>query len=424
MSLTKAGYIPRIVDNRLSMMLDTFGAVCVEGPRGCGKTWTSLNKANSEFDVADPSNNYSNRALVSNNVEYAFKGDTPHLIDEWQEFPSIWDATKAKVDDDRMNGRFILSGSSTPVTKGILHSGIGRIGSMRMRTMSLRESGDSDGSVSLSSLFQGRDVFTETREVTLEDLMYLTLRGGWPRQLGSTVESAQMYAKDYVDKLIKDASRLDKNRDEKKMGMFVRSLARNESTVASNTRIAEDTAEYDDEAVSEQSVVEYNSVLRRMFIVEDQPAFSTNARSPVKVGKKPKRHLTDPSLAAAALGLNMERLMRDLRTFGYLFESLCVRDLSIYAEADGGSVYHYRDDRGREANAVVEWKDGRWGAFEMKTGTDGIEEGAMSLKKVRKVYEDQGWPLPDFLCVICGTAPAAYRRQDGVYVVPITCLGP
>lgn len=383
-----------------------------------------LNKANSVFAVADPANIYSNRALVSSNIEYAFRGVSPHLIDEWQEFPSIWDATKMKVDESRENGRFILTGSSTPVTKGVYHSGTGRIGSLRMRTMSLRESGDSDGSVSLSSLFQGEDVFTEVREVTLEDLMYLTMRGGWPRQLGSSIESAQIYVKDYVDKLIRDASRLDKNRDEKKMNMFVRSLARNESTVVSNTRIAEDASEYDDETISEQSVVEYNNVLRRMFLIEDQPAFSTNPRSPIRVGKKPKRHLTDPSLAAAAMDLDTEKMMRDLRTFGYLFESLCVRDLSIYAEADGGSVYHYRDDKGREADAIVEWRNGRWGAFEIKTGTDKIEEGATSLKKVRKVYEDQGWPLPEFLCIICGTAPAAYRRQDGIYVVPITCLGP
>lgn len=414
----------RIADRRLARMLEVFGAVCVEGPRGCGKTWTSLNMSNSAFMIADPTDNFANRQLVSNNVEYAFRGDTPHLIDEWQEFPHIWDATKIKVDDSRMNGRFILTGSSTPVNKGVYHSGTGRIGSMRMRTMSLFESGDSDGSVSLASLFDGADIFTDVKTISLEDIISLTVRGGWPRLIGTDAGSALEVHKDYVMKTVRDASRLEGGCDETKMTMVFRSLARNEGTVASNATIARDVAEFEDDTVTDQTVSKYIELLKRVFVVEDQPSFNANARSSVKVGKSPKRRLTDPSLAVATMGLNEERLMRDLRTFGYLFESMCIRDLNIYAEASGGSVYHYRDDKGREADAVVEWSDGRWGAFEIKTGTDKIDEGVRSLMKVRKVYENQGWPLPEFLCVICGTAPAAYRRDDGVYVVPITCLGP
>lgn len=425
MSLTEKGYMPRLADRTLSLMLETFGAVCVEGPRACGKTWTSLNQANSVIRISDPADNFANRALVSNNVEYAFRGKTPHLIDEWQEFPSIWDATRMKVDKSTEKGRFILTGSSTPVTKGVLHSGAGRIGSMRMRTMSLFESKDSDGSVSLESLFNGSDVFSEIRTTTLEDIIDLTLRGGWPMNLGHSVPNATLMNQDYLGKVIRDASKLDgKSRDENRMRMFVRSLSRNESTIVSNSTICDDISEYDDETVSEQSISSYTEILTRMFIIENQPAFSVNPRSPVRVGKKPKRHLTDPSLAAAAMGLNREKLMRDLRTFGYLFESLCVRDLGIYAASFGGSVYHYHDDKGREADAVVETPDGRWGAFEIKTGTDRIEEGATSLKRVEKLFDDQGWQKPEFLCVICGTAPAAYRRSDGVYVVPVTCLGP
>lgn len=424
MTLAKKGYRPRIADIRLSKMLDVFGAVCVEGPKYCGKTWTSLNHANSAFFVSDPTENFLNRSLVSSNVEFAFRdAKSPHLIDEWQEFPSIWDATRMKVDENGREGQYILTGSSTPTVKGVLHSGAGRIGNLTMRTMSLFESGDSDGAVSLSSLFEGEDVFTEIRKVERQHIVDLTIRGGWPGLIGKDPESASTMNRDYVSKIIKEASVLDgRRRDLGKMDAFFRSLARNESTVVSNTTLATDMEKYDDESMSEQTVSEYLDVLSRMFMINDQPSFSTNFRSPVRVGKKPKKHLADPSLAAAAMGLDRDRLMRDPRTFGYLFESLCIRDLDIYASAIGGSVRHYRDSNGHEVDAIVENGDGRWGMFEVRTGTEGIEDGVRSLRRAEKVYIDQGWPLPEFLCVICGTASAAYRRQDGVYVVPITSL--
>lgn len=424
MTLTKEGYRPRIVDAELSRKLNVFGAVCVEGPKWCGKTWTSLNHANSAMMIADSSNNFANRALVSSNVDYAFRGDTPHLIDEWQEFPSLWDATKMRVEGGA-RGLYILTGSSTPVTKGVSHSGAGRIGQVRMRTMSLYESGDSDGSVSLSSLFGRPELSTEISEVTLEDIIDLTLRGGWPSSIGLPADDAMLISEDYIAKTVKEASTLDnKNRDANKILMLVRSLARNESTVVSNTTLCSDIKEYEDEEVSEQTTSSYLNVLSRLFMVENQPSFSTNKRSPVRVGKKPKRHLTDPSLAAAAMGMTTESARRDLRTFGYLFEGLCVRDLSVYSSSFKGSVRHYRDDKGREIDAVVEMPDGRWGAVEIKTGTDGIEDGARSLEKACKVFRDNDWGEPEFMCILCGTAPAAYRRQDGIYVIPPTRLGP
>ena len=382
----------------------------------------SLNHSDSVMYVSDPENNFQNKALIKADISYALKGSRPHLIDEWQDVPSIWDAVRFEVDKTAENGRFILTGSSTPKFKGVSHSGAGRIGTLRMRTMSLFESGDSDGSVSLNGMFDSSAKNGEPVKRSLEHLIALTVRGGWPKTIGMSADAAALVMKDYFETCKKDASRLDdKMRDSEKMGMLIRSLARNESTTASDQTIKKDMMAYDGENISDVTLADYLDSLRRIFLIDDQPAFSPNFRSSVRVGKTPKRHLTDPAVAAAALSLTAEKLLNDLNTYGFLFEAMCERDLQIYTEANGGKLFHYRDGRGREIDAMIERADGRLGAFEIKLGTDRIDEGAENLLAVSDMMASEGTVL-SVLCVICGMAPCAYRRTDGVYVVPITSL--
>jgi predicted AAA+ superfamily ATPase len=375
--------------------------------------------------VGDPENNFENRRLISINTSYALDGDIPHLIDEWQEIPPIWDAVRFETDKTSQKGRYILCGSSTPCRKGVMHSGTGRIGTVRMRTMSLFESGNSDGSVSLSGLFNSRFENTIPRKTSLDHLIGLTVRGGWPGTIGMNVKEAATAVGRYpVSVSNNDASRLDgKDRNARKIQMLMRSLARNESTVVSDKTIRRDMKEHDDEDISDVTVAEYVSVLDRLFMLDEQPAFNPNLRSSVRVGKSPKRHLADPSISVAVLELTPKMLFDDLRTYGFMFEAMCERDLGIYSEANGGRLFHYRDSNGREIDAVVEMPDGRWGAFEIKLGTDGIDEAAEKLLKMKKFIESysEGRP-PSVLCVISGLSSGAYVREDGVYVVPITAL--
>jgi uncharacterized protein len=425
MTLTQRGYHPRLIDKELTSMLETFGAVCIEGPRWCGKTWSSLNQSNSVIYVDDPSNDSRVLKLVSMDVNYALDGDAPHLIDEWQRFPPIWDAVRRSVDDRGRRGQYILTGSSVPDFTGVSHSGAGRIGRMRMRTMTLYESGDSDGSVSLKGLFDDAPMKIIPSDATLDRLIYLTIRGGWPAAIGLSAENAQRIARGYIEDTARfDVSRIGGiRRDYQKMMQFIRSLARNESTIASYPTLAKDVSDNEKETISLMTVTDYSNTLEALYLTNDQPAFDPNFRSSVRVGKSVKRHMVDPSLAVAALDMTVESVLSDLRTFGFLFEALCERDLQVYAQAIGGKLYHYRDGKGREIDAVVELSDGRWGAFEIKLGTDQIDKAAASLLKIRKMAdEDPTARIPSLLCVICGLAPCAYKRDDGVYVVPITSL--
>ncbi len=432
MSMKPEGYRPRLIEKELDMKMGMYGTVCIEGAKACGKTWTGLSRAKSVFDLNDSRDNYLNLKRAQTDVGFAFEGEEPRLIDEWQECPRIWDAAESITDKSSENGRFILTGSSTPVSKGAMHDGTGRIGTVRMRPMSLFESGDSKGTVSLSGLFDGEFVLDEPSQNTLEKLVGLTVRGGWPMALGLSERQYVQYSRDYIGKVIRNASAMDGiGRNEAKMRMLVKSLARNESVIAGNGAISSDAtdAEYGHWgtgkkrlSVSEQTVPVYSSVLERMFIVDNQPAFSFNARSSVRVGKSPKRHLVDPSLSIAALELTPKKLMSDLNTYGFMFESMCFRDLRIYAEAHGGSVSHYRDDRGKEIDAIVQNYEGDYGAVEIKLGEGQVDEAAENMLKLRKRFENDGLPLPKFMCVICGTAAGSYRRPDGVYVVPITHL--
>ncbi len=426
MTLRKDGYRDRLVDNTIGDYLKTFGAISIEGPKWCGKTWTGLNHSNSVIFIDDPRGGFNNRRLSELDPEFALKGKNPHLIDEWQDVPPLWDAVRHKVDASGKKGMYILTGSATPNRKNISHSGAGRIGKVRMHTMSLYESGDSNGEVSLLDLFEKpwkENKFTE--DIKLEKLVDLIVRGGWPGVLGIKTKSAMDLTKGYLEAILDDDIRTIDGiqRDGRKMLMLLKSLARNESTVVSNNTLIRDMSEIGDEKISYPTLSDYLDVLKRLYIIVEQPAFNPNLRSSVRVGKSPKRRFIDQSLAIASLGATPEMLIKDLNTLGFMFESLCMRDLTVYAESFGGKIHHYRDSEGREIDAVVELSDGRWGAFEIKLGANQIDKAAENLLKFDEITSrDQKSKRPSVLCVICGLTPAAYKRDDGVYVIPITAL--
>ncbi len=421
----KEKYKQRTIDVQVERYLKNFGAVCIEGPKWCGKTWTSSYHSKSEFLIGDPRNNFQNRQLAEVSPAIVLEGETPRLIDEWQEVPPIWDAVRYTVDQRGKKSQFILTGSSTPNKKGVLHSGAGRIGKLRMRTMSLYESGDSSGKVSLKELCSGRILQSLTGEIDLHDLIYYVVRGGWPGNLGVSAEDAQILPASYINAIIDDdAQRIDNIKyDKDKMHLLLRSLARNESTTAAQSKLLSDIIDYDDEHIDRNTVSQYLDVFSRMFLLDNQPPFSYNIRSSVRVKQAEKRHFCDPALACALLKATPEKLLGDLNTFGFMFEALCERDLKIYAESFGANVFHYQDYLNREIDAVVELNDGNWCAFEIKLGVNQIDAAANELIAIRDdiAKEKDGIP-PSVLCVISGMSNAAYQRPDGVFVVPITSL--
>ena len=418
-------YKPRIIDKKIEKYLSAFGAVCVEGPKWCGKTWTSSFHCNSEIYIGDSSGNFQNRRLAEMTPNLVLEGETPRMIDEWQECPALWDAVRSQVDKRGQKGQFILTGSSTPKRKGIMHSGAGRIARLRMRPMSLYESGHSSGTISLEELCNNNMIPAMTGEVDLKDLADYIVRGGWPANLDAPIEEAVLLPIEYINAVIEDdVFRIDEiKRDKTKMRLLLRSLARNESTTVTNKTLKNDIKDIDDNDIDTDTVAAYLDVFNRLFLLDNQEPFSTYVRSSVRVKQAEKRHFSDPSLACALLKVTPNRLINDLNTFGFLFEALCERDLKIYAESFGGKLYHYQDYSGKEIDAVIELEDGHWAAFEIKLGANQIEAAAQHLVCLRDAIanEKDGNP-PDILCVICGMSNAAYRRDDGVYVVPITAL--
>ncbi len=420
----KSQYKPRIVDDMVKKYLATFGAVCIEGPKWCGKTWTSSYHSNSEFLIGDPANNFQNRALAEISPALVLEGEVPRLLDEWQEVTSIWDAVRYTVDQRAKKGQFILTGSSTPKRKGVLHSGAGRIGKLRMRTMSLYESGDSSGAISLKELCNGNITPMLTVEVNLRDLANFVVRGGWPGNLNVPIENASLLPRSYLDAILDDDSQRidDKKYDVAKMRLLLRSLARNESTTATKKKLLSDIKEIDDETIDGDTVTTYLDVFNRLFLIDNQLPFSANIRSSVRVKQAEKRHFCDPALACALLKATPERLIGDLETFGFLFEALVERDLKIYAESFGANVFHYQDYNNKEIDAVIELENGSWCAFEIKLGANQIEKAATELIALREDIVKDGGIAPTILCVICGMSNAAYVRPDGVFVIPITAL--
>lgn len=418
-------YRPRMQDALIKELLGSFGAVCIEGPKWCGKTWSATHHAASAISLGNPDGNFSNRTMAQLDPRAVLNGDAPHLVDEWQEVPAIWDAVRYRVDEVGKPGQFLLTGSSTPTHKGVMHSGAGRIASLRMRPMSLFESGDSSGAVSLSSLTEGDLPVQPTGEVSLAHLIELVVRGGWPGNLGLTLRQASQLPMRYLDAVLHDdLYRMDGvQRNLGKMKLLLRSLARHESTLASNATLRRDIKEKDDDELNVNTIVGYMDVLERLFLTDNQPPFGLQLRSKARVQQAEKRHLADPSLACALLRATPQKLLRDLNTFGFLFEAMVERDLRVYAEAHGGRLYHYRDDDGKEIDAIVEWNDGRWIAVEIKLGAHEIDDAAANLLSIRKdIMKHNPENAPAALLVVCGMSHAAYKRPDGVMVAPPTAL--
>ena len=422
--MEREDYRPRLIDNIIDSYLEAFGAVCVEGPKWCGKTWTSSYHCKSEIMLGNPDGNFQNRQLAQMSPSLVLEGETPRLIDEWQEVPHLWDAVRYKVDQSGNKGQFILTGSATPNHKGILHSGAGRIAKLRMRPMSLFESGNSSGDISLKDICEGRIEPKISGEVDLRKLINFIIRGGWPANQETTLKQAAYLPIQYIRAVLDDdVYRIDNvKRDKHKMELLLRSLARNEATTVTNKKLKNDIKEIDDEDIDVETVSAYLDVFQRLFLTDNQKPFEAKLRSSIRIKQAEKRHLSDPSLAAALLNATPEMLLNDLNTLGFLFEALCERDLKIYAESFDAELYHYQDYNNNEMDAVIAMPDGKWCGFEIKLGANQIDMAAENLIKIKNEIKASGGIAPDSLCVICGLSNAAYQRPDGVFVVPITAL--
>ena len=422
--MEREDYRPRLIDNIIDSYLEAFGAVCVEGPKWCGKTWTSSYHCKSEIMLGNPDGNFQNRQLAQMSPSLVLEGETPRLIDEWQEVPQLWDAVRYKVDQSGNKGQFILTGSATPNHKGILHSGAGRIAKLRMRPMSLFESGNSSGDISLKDICEGRIEPKISGEVDLRKLIDFIIRGGWPANQETTLKQAAYLPIQYIRAVLDDdVYRIDNvKRDKHKMELLLRSLARNEATTVTNKKLKNDIKEIDDEDIDVETVSAYLDVFQRLFLTDNQKPFEAKLRSSIRIKQAEKRHLSDPSLAAALLNATPEMLLNDLNTLGFLFEALCERDLKIYAESFDAELYHYQDYNNNEMDAVIAMPDGKWCGFEIKLGANQIDIAAENLIKIKNEIKASGGIAPDSLCVICGLSNAAYQRPDGVFVVPITAL--
>ena len=422
--MERKDYRPRLIDNIIDSYLEAFGAVCVEGPKWCGKTWTSSYHCKSEIMLGNPDGNFQNRQLAQMSPSLVLEGETPRLIDEWQEVPQLWDAVRYKVDQSGNKGQFILTGSATPNHKGILHSGAGRIAKLRMRPMSLFESGNSSGDISLKDICEGRIEPKILGEVDLRKLIDFIIRGGWPANQETTLKQAAYLPIQYIRAVLDDdVYRIDNvKRDKHKMELLLRSLARNEATTVTNKKLKNDIKEIDDEDIDVETVSAYLDVFQRLFLTDNQKPFEAKLRSSIRIKQAEKRHLSDPSLAAALLNATPEMLLNDLNTLGFLFEALCERDLKIYAESFDAELYHYQDYNNNEMDAVIAMPNGKWCGFEIKLGANQIDMAAENLIKIKNEIKANGGIAPDSLCVICGLSNAAYQRPDGVFVVPITAL--
>ena len=419
-------YRKRIADDILKRKLEGKGAVLIEGPKWCGKTTTAEQFAESVLYMDDPEKKEQNIAMSELSPKRLLKGAAPRLIDEWQLAPKLWDAIRFEVDHRSKLGQFILTGSAVPAdTTEITHSGTGRFTWLTMRPMSLYESGDSTGEVSLENLFSGTKDIEGDSNLSIDRLAFLVCRGGWPQSLDMRDEIALDQAFDYYDAVVhSDINRADDvQKNAEKVKRLMRSYARNQGAQVPNTVLSQDISANEDTTISEETVASYVDALRKIFVVEDMPAWNPNLRSKTAIRSSDTRYYIDPSIAAAALGIGPNDLINDLNTFGFMFETLCVRDLRIFADALGGEVYHYRDKDGQECDAVIHLRNGKYGLIEIKLGGEKlIEEGVKSLKAMKEKIDTSKMNEPSFLMVLTGTGDFAYCRKDGVYVVPIGCL--
>lgn len=421
-------YKKRIADRMLADKLEAMGAVLIEGPKYCGKTTLASQQAKSILFMADPDKKDQNIAMARTNIKRLLQGETPRLIDEWQLAPQFWDAVRNEVDKRNEDGQFMLTGSAVPPKQDeIFHSGTGRMSWLKLRTMSLWESGDSTGDVSLMSLFKSADEVDGESKIDIDKLAFLTCRGGWPKStLKKSRKAALMQAKEYFEAVCRfDISRVDDvERDPELTKRLMRSYARNQGTQASAGTILADVRANESDDLSENTVYAYIKALKKIFVIEDSLAWNPNIRSKTAIRTSDTRYFTDPSIATAALGLSPEDLINDLNTFGLLFETLCVRDLRVYTDAIGGTVYHYRDKNNLECDAVVHLDNGSYGLIEIKLGgKELIDDGAANLQSLADKIDTDKMKKPSFLMVLTGVGDYAYKRpEDGVLVVPIGCL--
>ena len=419
-------YYKRICDQILIDKLEAKGAVLIKGAKWCGKTTTAENIAKSVIYMEEPARKKQYLEIAEMNPAQLLQGEVPRLVDEWQLAPKLWDAVRFEVDRRDDFGQFILTGSAVPADfSEISHTGTGRITSMLMRPMSLYESEDSNGNVSLGDLFLKEQDVYGFDEHNLEDIAFLICRGGWPKSVGKSIKIALAQAPDYYDAVVEsDISRVDNiTRDTERARRVMRAYARSVSSEATITSILQDVRTDEQDSFSENTLRSYLSALRKIYVIEDNPAWNPNLRSKTAVRSSDTRYFVDPSVGTAALGAGPNDLINDLATMGLLFENLCVRDLRVYAEALDGKVYHYRDKSGLECDAVVHLKNGKYGLIEIKLGGDRlIEEGARNLLRFCDRIDSEKMGKPAFMMVLCGVAPYAYKRSDGVMVVPIGCL--
>ena len=429
MSLREKDYKERLIDKKIDRYLETFGAILIEGPKWCGKTWTALNHAESASYVTET----STKRLALINPKNIFSDERPQLIDEWQIVPSIWDSVRHECDRGKGPGNFILTGSTTLRKeiqgKQVYHSGAGRIARLKMETMSLFESGDSSGVVAITDMLENKNINKNTGEVKIRELASLLIRGGWPESLKVKKENSPLIPKSYIESILNvELDEEDKIRDKNKMNMLLKSLARNESTIVSNKTLIKDIEEYEageagnDILSSRTTLLDYLDFLERLHLIENQESYSSNYRSPERVGKSVKRHFVDPSLACSLLNLNVDKLIGDLNTFGFLFEALVERDLRIYMDYLDGKIYHFRDNvSGLKVDTILEFEDGEYAAVEIKLGYNEVDD---AIKNLKEFYNNMT-KKPKFMCIIVGVLEAAYKDPDtSIYVVPITALKP
>lgn len=424
-----AEYRQRIADKLLIEKLESMGAVLIEGPKACGKTTTAEQQAKSVLYMDDPTRVKQNMHLAETNIRMLLNGDTPRLIDEWQMAPQLWDAIRFEVDHRDDDGQFMLTGSAVPKEKDkdkIQHSGAGRFAWLKMRPMTLWESQESTGEVSLEKLFSGQDDIEGSSSLNMDDIAFLICRGGWPKSLNKKTEKAALkQVTEYYEAITRsDISRVDDVvRDERRAKRLMRSYARMQGGQVSIGTITADIKVNEAEGISDVTIESYLNALRKIFVIEDMPAWNPNLRSKTAIRTSDTRYFVDPSIAVAALGIGPNDLINDLETLGLLFETLCVRDLRVYSDALDGEVFHYRDKNGLECDAVVHLRNGKYGLIEIKLGGDTlIEEGAANLKKLADKIDTTKMKVPSFLMVLTAVGNYAYKRTDGVFVVPIGCL--
>ena len=421
------GYRRRIADKLLEEKLDAMGAVLIEGPKACGKTTTAEQQAKSILYMDDPEQMKQNLQLAETNIRRLLQGDTPRLIDEWQIAPQLWDAVRFEIDHRKDDGLFMLTGSAVPADDSKSHhTGAGRFAWLTMRPMSLWESGESSGDVSLGELFSHSEKVDGANALNMEEVAFAICRGGWPKSLNKkTPKAALRQAAEYFEAITRsDISRVDGvDRDEQRVKRLMRSYSRLQGAMAGIPTIVADMKTNEPEGMSDETVASYIKALKKIFVIEDMPAWNPNLRSKTAIRTSDTRYFVDPSIAIASLGLGPNDLLNDLETMGLFFETLCVRDLRIYADANDGNVFHYRDKNGLECDAVVHLRNGNYGLVEIKLGGDTrIEEGATNLNSLAKIIDTTKMKKPSFKMVLTAVGQYAYMRTDGVMVVPIGCL--